>query len=85
MRLLLLFLLLLKVDQDTQDILFVLMPLACMVIGLGLGIVLGREGLVFQFKSHLDKHFFSATPDAQCIFCKHERAPKQSYGVGGPA
>jgi hypothetical protein len=73
MRLLLVFLLLLKVDQDTADALLVLLPLVCLCAGLGLGVVMGHEGMLFQFKNHMDKHFLSDTPDADCRFCKLER------------
>lgn len=73
MRLALVFLLLLRIDPEYVDVALVILPLVCLCGGMALGILLGREGFAFQFKSHVDKHFFAVNPVAGCRFCNLER------------
>jgi hypothetical protein len=76
MRLTLLFLLLLNVPADCVDAALVIFPLICLCAGMGVGIMLGREGMAFQFRTHMDQHFTAAAPVADCRFCKMERGLK---------
>lgn len=70
-------------QQDGENVALILLPLACLALGLGFGILLGREGLFFQFKEHIERHSILTTPVSTCRFCKEERAPQNSGFIGG--
>ena len=70
-------------QQDGKDLALVLLPLACLALGMGFGIILGREGLFFQFKEHIDRHSTLETPVKACRFCREERAPQNTGFIGG--
>ena len=70
-------------EQDGAHVALVLLPLAALAMGLGLGIILGREGLFFQFKEHIDRHSVLETPVRTCRFCHEERAPQNTGFIGG--
>lgn len=67
--------------QDGFNIAIICLPLACLFIGLGIGIVLTKLGYFIVFREHLDKHFFASTPDRDCPFCHEERG---SFAKGLP-
>lgn len=71
-------------DISASDAVFnvalIMLPLAALVFGVGMGIVLTKLGYFIVFREHLDKHFFSSTPDRECPFCREERGIRQDTG-----
>lgn len=72
-------------DQSTVlQFALIVFPIACLVIGLGLGMLVNRKAFFLGYREHLDKHFFSIEPDRNCIFCLEERGirkPKNGDAV----
>jgi hypothetical protein len=59
--------------QDGIDAALILLPLACLIIGAGLGIVATKFGHFILYREHLDQHSYAKAPNARCPFCREER------------
>jgi hypothetical protein len=73
MRLFLVFVLLLDPSIETRMAILAVLPFVTLFAGLFLGAAIGRDGIAYQFRRHIDKHFFQVGPAPGCSFCKMER------------
>jgi len=65
------------VPESGINLLLILVPAACLIIGFGFGSSLTKLAMFGAFRDHLDKHFFSSHPDTKCLFCREERGIRQ--------
>jgi len=59
--------------QDTTNVALVVIPLAALCFGFGVGSSFTKWACFSLYREHCRKHFFSTHGDAMCIYCREER------------
>lgn len=66
--------------QDAMDIALILLPLAALIFGIGIGIVATKMGYWILYREHLEQHSFAEKGRYDCPFCREERVSLEDVG-----
>ncbi|HZU33694.1 MAG TPA: hypothetical protein VFB79_21450 [Candidatus Angelobacter sp.] len=59
--------------DDGINAALILLPLAALFFGIGIGVVATKYGYFVVYREHLENHSYARVPSPECPFCKEER------------